>query len=35
MPEIAVHYFFGERVLKELPQEIRERIHPALYRTGG
>ncbi len=34
MPEIAVHYFFGERVLKELPQEIRERIHPALYRTG-
>ncbi|MBO4470335.1 MAG: zinc dependent phospholipase C family protein [Clostridia bacterium] len=34
MPEIAVHYFFGERVLTELPKEIRDRMHPDLYRTG-
>lgn len=34
MPEIAVHHFFGIRVLENLPQEIREEIIPELYRTG-
>lgn len=35
MPEIAVHHFFGIRVLTELPEEIRDRILPDLYRTGA
>ena len=34
MPEIAVHHFFGIRVLRNLPEEIRERILPDLYGTG-
>ena len=34
MPEIAVHHFFGARVLRNLPQEIRDRITPELYGTG-
>lgn len=34
MPEIVTHHFFGMKVLQDLPQEIRERIDPALYRTG-
>ena len=34
MPEIVTHHFFGKKVLQDLPQEIREQIDPALYRTG-
>ncbi len=34
MPEIAVHHFFGKRVLEKLPQEIRACIIPELYQTG-
>ena len=34
MPEIAVHHFFGKRIMEDLPQEFREKILPDLFMTG-
>ncbi len=34
MPEIAVHHFFGVRILQNLPPEISGRILPDLFLTG-
>ena len=34
MPEIVAHHFFGMKVLQDLPQDIRKRIDPELFRKG-
>ena len=35
MPEVVFHYYFADRVLRELPEEIGSHIRQELYQTGA